>query len=138
MLNVEALGALLGVLQPHLLVPEGKRKEYAHKLGLGKPLGIGSVRIKVDNIKIRSEKETVYFTDSKSIESIDNAFKEFKERLIVSKEWLELHKHKFTEQRKLNYPVYETKAKDGKSESTIYAWHTNIRREYSKLRREKI
>lgn len=50
------------------------------------------------------------------------------------KHWLEAHE--LVDGKHLGYPVGWTNV-DGQPVQTIYAWHTNLRREYSKLRREK-
>lgn len=52
------LGALLAVLEPYRLVENGEPNDYAHKLGLGRPLGMGSVTVRADQVRIRSGKET--------------------------------------------------------------------------------
>jgi len=48
--------------------------------------------------------------------------------------WLEVHE--FADRGRLAYPLAKTRVRNTEEE-TIYAWHTDVRREYSKLRRQK-
>jgi len=58
----DELGKLLWVLEI------GQNKEHAHKIGMGKPIGLGSVRISVSNIHIRkivrdTENNTIHYDE---------------------------------------------------------------------------
>jgi CRISPR-associated protein (TIGR03986 family) len=130
------LGALLAVLEPHRLAPEGKADDYAHKLGLGRPLGMGSVRISPSALRIRRENETAFLDDAALDITLDEAMRTLRAKLDdgVEKQWLDAHR--MVPNQRLNYPVAKTKV-DGNLVETIYAWHTDVRREYSQLRRQK-
>jgi len=110
------LGALLAVLEPKRLA--GNAGEYGHKLGLGRPIGMGSVQIKVDHIEL--EVCTENFT-----QTLRKKLQEAKISELSIKRWLELHE---LVKRTLDYPM-----EDG----AIFTWHTNRHKEYSALRREK-
>jgi CRISPR-associated protein (TIGR03986 family) len=126
------LGALLAVLEPHLLVPGS----YAHKLGLGRPLGMGSVRITRKKIRLRLEKDVHFLDEKDEVIRIKLALQELQKKLDpeIMKNWLEAHE--LLDGKHLGYPVAWTRV-DGQPVQTIYAWHTKLRREYSKLRREE-
>lgn len=130
------LGALLAVLQPHLLAPGSEPECYAHKLGLGRPLGMGSVRITPKEIRVRLEKDVKLFSRETREKSVEFALEALRNKLdsATVKHWLEAHE--LVDGKHLGYPVGWTNV-DGQPVQTIYAWHTNLRREYSKLRREK-
>lgn len=127
-------GTLLAVLQPHLLAEDSEPKRYAHKLGLGCPLGMGSVRITPKEIRVRLDKDVNFLGKEEGDKRIELALEELRKRLDPStvKNWLDAHK--FVDRGQLKYPVDWTRV-DGKRVQTIYAWHTNLHREYSKLRR---
>ncbi|MCC6134684.1 MAG: TIGR03986 family CRISPR-associated RAMP protein [Gammaproteobacteria bacterium] len=130
------LGALLAVLEPHLLKPGSTPDRYAHKLGFGRPLGMGSVRITRKEIRVRLEKEVAFLGQEDKDQRVTTALAVLREKLNTGalKDWLEAHER--VDGQRLGYPVDFTKV-DGQQAQTIYAWHTNVRREYSKLRREE-
>lgn len=131
------LGALLAVLEPHRLASENTADGYAHKLGLGRPLGMGSVRILRQALRLRQERETTFMHDvAAQDEVLDNAMQALGSRLNDARrqQWLDAHRV-VTDQR-LGYPLADAKV-DGQNVRTVYAWHTKIRKEYSKLRRQK-
>lgn len=132
------LGALLAVLEPHRLAPkgEGKAEDYAHKLGLGRPLGMGSVRVSRSAIRVRQESESEFLDDSILDNTLSNAMSTLREKLdhSVVRQWLDVHR--VVPNQRLGYPLAETKV-DGEVVKTIYAWHTSVRREYSQLRRQE-
>lgn len=131
------LGALLAVLEPHHLALDGKPDDYAHKLGLGRPLGMGSVRIMRQAIQIRMEKETVFLDKSARDSLLKEALQALQERLNDDQVQPWLSAHRIVKGQRLGYPQAETKV-DGKWVQTIYAWHTNeVRRPYSQLRRQQ-
>lgn len=47
-LSNEELGALLWILQPRGPLKRGQEREYCHKIGMGKPYGLGSVKLSID------------------------------------------------------------------------------------------
>lgn len=60
--TADELGKLLWVLEI------GQSKEHAHKIGMGKPIGLGSVRISVSNIHVRkivwdNENNTIHYDE---------------------------------------------------------------------------
>ncbi|WP_295447122.1 TIGR03986 family CRISPR-associated RAMP protein [uncultured Thiodictyon sp.] len=124
------LGALLAVLQPHLLKVGAKAEHYAHKLGLGRPLGMGSVRITPDRLRVRLEKDIGFLSDDERNRSVEKALKDLNEKVTRAQIDAWLAAHEFADRGRLGYPVDPTAL-------TTYAWHTNVRREYSKLRREE-
>jgi len=126
-LRLWELGALLAVLEPARL---GKKDAvYAHKLGLGRPLGLGSVRIDIDRLRTRKESET-HLTEPEE-RLIGQALDELRARLHTPtlERWLQIHR--YIDRGRVAYPSAEIRG-----ETTIFNWHTGIRREYSKLRRE--
>lgn len=137
------LGALLATIQPHLLANSDKPKDCAHKLGLGRPLGMGSVCINVDQLRVRKESETAWTEDVIAEELIKlkkGYISEFQQRLRQqnnenSQEHLEkwLDCHAYTESNQLAYP---SKINIKTDNEEIFAWHTDLRRDYSKMRRE--
>lgn len=130
------LGALLAVLEPHLLASSSEPERYAHKLGLGRPMGMGSVRITPKEIRLRLEKDVNFLGQAARDERAKLALEALQGKLDPGtlKDWLEAHE--LVNGRRLGYPVDKTK-KDGQWIQAIYAWHTEVRREYSKLRREQ-
>lgn len=132
------LGALLAVLEPHHLAPDGKSDDYAHKLGLGRPLGMGSVRIKRQAVRIRTENEITFLEYSARESLLRIALDALKKRLNNDQVQQWLSAHRMVKGQRLGYPPAETKDKDGKGKGdwSIYNWHTDVRRQYSQLRRQ--
>jgi CRISPR-associated protein (TIGR03986 family) len=54
------LGLLITALEPGFEVKD--KENVAHKIGLGKPLGLGSITIKVDDVQIFDTSKTGYFS----------------------------------------------------------------------------
>ncbi|MFB1490230.1 MULTISPECIES: TIGR03986 family CRISPR-associated RAMP protein [unclassified Thiocapsa] len=130
------LGALLAVLEPHRLAPEGTVDEFAHKLGLGRPMGMGSVRISRRALRVRQEKEPSFPNEPAADETLSEAIRTLREKLDddLLRQWLDAHR--IVPGQRLGYPLAATKV-DGKMVQTIYAWHTDVRRQYSQLRRQE-
>lgn len=131
------LGALLAVLEPYHLADNGEPNDYAHKLGLGRPLGMGSVSVHVDDpVRVRTEKET----GLRSMELPDRrkSIAAAKGKIDPEhlKSWLAMHRFDKNNQAVRKYPVAKTKI-DGKPTQTIYAWHSKLRRDYAKKRRQQ-
>ena len=122
------LGALLAALEPNRLSAEDKAEDYAHKLGLGRPLGMGSVKVTRKDIRIRYE-DSIDFVDIEKRDAIiKEAFVELIRKLpkgAVS-DWLEMHR--LVPNLRLAYP--------SDAEKPIYDWHTTVRKMYSQLRRQ--
>lgn len=133
------LGALLAVLEPHHLALDGKSDDYAHKLGLGRPLGMGSVRIKRQAVRIRTENEITFLEYSARESLLRIALDALKKRLNNDQVQQWLSAHRMVKGQRLGYPLAETKDKDGngKGDWSIYNWHTDVRRQYSQLRRKE-
>lgn len=124
------LGALLAVLEPQRLAPSADEKQYAHKLGLGRPLGMGSVRITRQAIRLRREKDTTFMQAPEAEEINTTALEALRTKLKSAQIDAWLQAHGFTDGQRLAYPQHQQK-------QTIYDWHTDIRRQYSQLRRQK-
>ncbi len=124
------LGALLAVLEPQRLAPTTDEKQYAHKLGLGRPLGMGSVRITQQALRVREEKTTEFLDDAACDALLKQAMQTLTDKLNQQqvKQWLDAHRMEPDQQ--LAYPLDEQK-------QTIFDWHTKVRREYSQLRRQQ-
>ncbi len=129
------LGALLITLQPHRLVQNGAPADFAHKLGMGRPLGMGSVRINIDAVSLRSKGRSTFETGAETDRLSNDATKALATRLFSDAKaksrlriWMDIHTYK--DLGKLDYP-------HGTRNGTIFEWHTDLRREYSKLRRQE-
>ena len=127
-------GALLAVLQPHLLKQDSKPDCYAHKLGLGRPLGMGSVRITPKEIRVRLEKDVNFLGQEAGDERVKLALEALQGKLNagILKDWLEAHE--LVDGNRLDYPRYQPPRQ---TKPTIFDWHTKLRGDYSKLRREE-
>ncbi|HRF06888.1 MAG: CRISPR-associated protein [Candidatus Accumulibacter phosphatis] len=120
------LGALLAVLEPQRLAKDDA--EYAHKLGLGRPLGMGSVSIGIDRIRVRNESQTRLAEQPGLDQQALACLREKLDQASLDR-WLE--SHRFVDRGRVGYPTQEVRGE------SIYHWHTDIRKEYSKLRRER-
>ncbi|MEK8019570.1 MAG: hypothetical protein VSS75_022070 [Candidatus Parabeggiatoa sp.] len=120
-----------------------KPEEYpllAHKLGHGRPLGLGSVRIDIDKkiIAESPEKMSLDSTDlaNEIVEKAQTAFmKKLKERIeenpqlaTVLKNWLGVHQ--FRGQIQSAYPEHY----DNEGEFHIYEFHTALRQRHARNR----
>ncbi|WP_074202671.1 RAMP superfamily CRISPR-associated protein [Nitrosomonas cryotolerans] len=105
------LGALLAVLQPHQLAKNGNPIDYAHKLGLGRPLGMGSVYIITDQIRLRQEKDTRFLENNDVEKHKTQALVALKDKLatnkIATQDWLTMHA--YTDHGLLDYPRLKAK-----------------------------
>lgn len=110
------LGALLVTLQPNRIGENTKK--YAHKLGLGRPLGLGSVEITEAILPSDITKKAVDALNVR-LDKVD----------AIRSRWLEIHE--FADRGQLGYPTVTDRG-----EKTIFGWHSQLRREYSKLRRD--
>ncbi len=142
------LGALLAALDPHRLAvtfglppsPEG----YAHKLGYGKPLGLGSVRLHLDAARWRENDgwtwQQATGDDQAWRDWSGQALAALKEKLLASwpddrarsthlSAWLAARR--WAKSGSAAYPT--NVGKDGKP--TIYGFHTALRRDHAATRR---
>ncbi|MBI5331187.1 MAG: TIGR03986 family CRISPR-associated RAMP protein [Betaproteobacteria bacterium] len=128
------LGALLAVLEPGRLATPGTVQgstRYAHKLGHGRPLGMGSVELHIDDLRLRPEKETslqVVVTDAQVpyLQALRDRLGAEAEGVIQS--WLNLHA--FTGPLR-SYPLEA----DRKGTLSIPTFHSKVRRDYATARR---
>lgn len=124
------LGALLVALDPEQLnetpAASNETPRYANKLGHGRPLGLGSVRIHVDEI-LKLDDEALLTKDH---ELHCSAIKAFKEQMacrnLSMENWLKVLD--YSKSRAAEYPNADNK---------IYTYHTNIRALYSIKRRQQ-
>ena len=131
------LGALFAVIEPRQLAGAGVEKKFAHKLGLGRPLGMGSVQLEAEELYCRKEGETALRVIK--LGEKESALSAFREKIAglesdILRAWLDTHE--FADHGALAYPTDQTRV-DGEQKQAIYAWHTNVRRAYSKLRRQQ-
>lgn len=128
------LGVLLATLQPKLLAGQaednqGKQRavQYAHKLGLGRPLGMGSVVVNTDAILVNEAKTpTLRDNTSKAADFIADLREKLNTEAI--KNWLALHQYDPNDPNEYDYP------RGDKHE--IHSWHTKLHQDYAKSRRE--
>ncbi|WP_262966760.1 TIGR03986 family type III CRISPR-associated RAMP protein [Methylobacter psychrophilus] len=119
------LGALIVALNPHRLKDNLKTDDYALKLGYGRPLGLGSVSITIDAVQL--EGQPVIDPEADLALWLKAARSKLSGNTI--KTWLEVLRY---QGEKLAYPT----APDNKKELTIFNYHTDIRKQYSKDRRK--
>lgn len=134
------LGALLAVLEPRRLAEALKEPingEFAHKLGYARPLGWGSVRLKMDRCRVWRDDDFTPLPEPG--ESKEAGFAGAIENLLARDDFQRLPKqgvrrwldrHRFQDKGTYCYPT--ARDKEGQK---IFAWHTAIRRDHSKLRR---
>jgi hypothetical protein len=138
------LGALLAALEPARLEPlfglPPHKPGYAHKLGFGKPLGLGSVGFTLDAVRWR-ENDTWHWHDSRRAadswqQVTDAALSAFKAKLesayggaAALKQHLETwcKTRRWGQHGKAIYPV-------GQDEK-IFTFHTDLRRRHAAVRR---
>jgi CRISPR-associated protein (TIGR03986 family) len=141
------LGAILCALQPQRLAssPSESRNNaqigtYALKLGVGRPLGLGSVTVSLDggtlyNAHYQPQAASV----ADSAQSWVDAFKKkINGRPSIQntiKNWLAIHR--FDNAGPRAYPVREVTKKDGSKETTIPSFYQKYRTDHAKNRRMK-
>lgn len=122
----------------------GESPVFAHKLGYGKPLGLGSVGINIDSAKLLrtniqkgavlnlesvvNSDEEMDFTISAAIEYMDKSMLDEHGESCWDKvllPWLILHNFQNAPQR-LEYPSAKAKVKN-KETNTIVKYHSNVR-----------
>jgi CRISPR-associated protein (TIGR03986 family) len=149
-LRLWELGALLAVLEPqHLekrLALSPSLNGYAHKLGYGKPLGLGSVRLMIDGARWH-ENDSWQWTEARDPQT--DAWQTLRKQALTAlqeklqhtwggqlKPFVErwLKPRRWTGQGRAAYPTAEVRKKD-KVDYTIYQYHTSIRRQHAEIRR---
>jgi CRISPR-associated protein (TIGR03986 family) len=145
-LRLWELGALLAVLEPqHLekrLALSTSLNGYAHKLGYGKPLGLGSVRLTIDGARWH-ENDSWQWTEARDLQT--DAWQTLRKQALTAlqeklqhtwggqlKPFVErwLKPRRWTERGNAAYPTW----KNGNGE-TIYEYHTSIRKQHAAIRR---
>jgi len=113
------LGALILALSPQL-----EDNKTANKIGHGRPLGLGSVRIDIKQINLLRDDLTLGESDKTAIDYITclKAQENVSEKQI--NRWLKVLNYE--DRKEADYP---------RSKGQIYNYHTDIRREYSQKRR---
>jgi len=135
-LSAGELGGLLLALCPdqyaaHLPSELGAKSDgtpeqprYATKLGHGRPLGLGSVRIHADAVLQLKEDPTGYsLTPYPNVPAALTAFSAIANH-AATREWLSIHDYR--ESTWADYP---------RKDNEIFNWHTNVRRKHSEGRR---
>ena len=114
------LGALILALSPQLKDPKA-----ANKLGHGRPLGLGSIKIDIQQIKLLNDKLELKEDTEEKTHYLNKLETQQGINLAQIKCWLEVLNYK--NRTEAAYPRYKKE---------IYNYHTEIRRQYSKKRRE--
>lgn len=141
------LGALLAALEPKRLAEHPSLSlfngvSYAHKLGYGKPLGLGSVRLDIDAARWycrddwawqiwRRDSDTEWALGRQAIahlyDKLQSTWKNKTSQQV--KTWLKARQWKKSGQAR--YP----QAEDRNGNSSIYHFHTELRRNHAIARR---
>lgn len=148
------LGALLVGLNPELAEAWSDQAKhsngYAHKLGYGKPLGLGSVRIRVDGVRWQ-ENDSWKFQHTYNTQA-DASWKTLQTSSLTALEkklaihmkdqlkthlclWLRAHRWEQTGQAAYPTRTNENRQK-GTSTTTIFNFHTDLRKKHAEQRRE--
>ena len=94
-----------------------------HKIGKGKPIGFGSIKIKVNQIitrVIKKELNTInYELIPHNIDELD--FNVINKNSIYIKEFLKITDFKYSSQN-INYPIGKTKKRNGEISESSYQW----------------
>lgn len=134
------VGALLAVLEPQRLAKMlGKDSSgtFAHKLGYARPLGWGSVKLTIKHCRYWQDDALTELPEppQHGVTESRQVMMEALKSLIVSHSldpWFKQHRFSGNQQ---SYCYPSRKNKQGKLE--IFGWHTNVRRQHSKLRRTR-
>lgn len=98
---------------------------FAHKLGHGRPLGLGSVSIAVDDVQFWKDHSTLV-EDQSLLAGAETAFNEVEgidEFILI--QWLQIHR--YYGRTRCEYP---------NNNGNIYEWHTEQRRNHAQGRRQ--
>jgi CRISPR-associated protein (TIGR03986 family) len=130
------LGALVAALAPAKLARRVGQADarYAHKLGYGKPLGLGSVELTLDKARYREndtwEWQIVENLDAFCDEVLDALLEKLGEKGRKGlNAWLDAYR--YPEHGRAAYPT----ALSRRGEQTIYDFHTSLRRAHATARR---
>ncbi len=134
-------GALLAAIDPALIEPlygmNPHAQGYAHKLGYGKPLGLGSVRLMLDAVRWH-ENDSWRWQQARRDEPgwnalVGSSLDAFKARLEMhmgeaARQHLEIWcaAHRWSDSGRASYPGAPDK---------IHNYHTDLRRAHAKVRR---
>lgn len=147
------LGALLVALNPKLIEPLfdtlQHSQDYAHKLGYGKPLGLGSVRLVMDGVRWQENDDNIWRkTREPETDSVWGNLKEaclvaFRDRLqsvwgVKAKNHLEawLKARRWLDSGHASYPMATTINNRTKvATTTIFNFHSDLRRKHAAVRR---
>lgn len=133
------LGALIAALEPSRLAQlydQENKDGYAHKLGYGKPLGLGSVRLRIDALRFRRDDSLDWQECEATAPQLNtwiDALKEKKDSTVspTLRAWFSAHA--WSTGGRTRYP----RETDNKDSRTIFNFHTGLRRKHSKIRRKK-
>lgn len=101
-----------------------ENKQHGYKLGMGKPLGLGSIAIAVDSVKLRKLE-----TDAENLTcrlTLDNPYEEYKEPEMtegVKRNFDTMTNFRQVAGKTVSYPYAENPAING--EAAVYDWFTN-------------
>jgi len=115
------VGALIVALNPYRLKDKATAGQYALKLGYGRPLGLGSVSITIDAMRLNGQ--SVTDLEAAFVPWITAIRSKLSDTAIKS--WLDLLSY---QGKQRTYPTA--------ADQTIFNYHTKIRRDYSKDRRQ--
>lgn len=128
-LTQEELDCLLFCLQLKEFGTNDSRKIY-HRIGRGKPYGMGAVEIKVDKLKLYTyelvEDKIERSLDEKEREHLDQYnLEKYGQKYLKAKEQIQFYSQQLStsEAKLIDYP----KAKDKKGNITTYLWFANNR-----------
>ena len=134
-LTKEELNRLIFLLNTGCEGPLGKR-ENGYKLGMGKPLGLGSIAIAVDKIKLR---KLALDTETRTIKlSVNKDYTDYAKPEVpseVQKNYRILTSFNHLKGKNISYPY----AVDPKKQvdATIYEWFTNNHGGYDRSRKKE-
>lgn len=143
-LRLWELGAMLAALEPRRIEECCKlsphKEGYAHKLGYGKPLGLGSVRFKIDGARWHKNDDWAWQHSTDQQKGLDwqqlctDAVKQLQDKLESTlgndfaqhrDAWLKARRWKM--QGQASYPT--------KGAASILAFHNELRRDHAQARR---
>jgi len=135
------LGAVLLALNPDLIRQtnflQNHQEEldnvvYAQKLGYGRPLGLGSVINQIDKICLLNSENITMGGATNQAKDYVQIFVNDAKNLPVE-DWLKVMNYSASKDRIYAYPT-----KNVRGETTIYNYHTDIRKTHSENRRKTI
>ncbi len=136
------LGAILLALNPDLIRQTDFSQDdkeldgvvYAQKLGYGRPLGLGSVVNQIDEICLLNSQNATMETATKQAKDYVQIFvNDANQKNLPVEDWLKVMNYAASKDQIYAYPT-----KNVRGETTIYNYHTDIRKTHSENRRKKI